>query len=435
MKLTRAIISVAMALMMLCVGCKDAESENVNSNTTSSEDGGFVSSQPDDENEVETMKPFEVYPAYETEYEDTYTKVKTLTEAGNFTCIMLTDTHIDYIKKLAEGEDWYKGKQGDYYVERYLIEREIEHVIELANTSGVDCVVLGGDLIHGTSSYESSINDLKYFASIFSEKCNVPVYVNRGNHDTNDYHNLQDGKCYVGNIINQEEWVDILVDPLSKNTAVHPDYDPKSTYYYVDFEDKKTRLIVLDNYNYPVMGDNNGFAVWRAETWTGMEQEQLLWLAKTALDKEKDGWSFILSSHAPLVGTESFKGSDKVRTIVEAFNNRESIAVEGVLIDYSDVESTYIPLSVSGHTHIGSTRFFKEADHIAINTGSGKISYYPQRVYTDSENQINFHEKRYEGEATEAKFDIVSLGADGTVTRISFGFGIDESYEKKDYCN
>ncbi len=348
---------------------------------------------------------------------------------------MLTDTHIDYVKKLAEADDWYKGKPGEYYTERYLIEREVEHVIELANTSGIDCVVLGGDLIHGTASYESSIADLKYFASIFIEKCKVPVYVNRGNHDTNDYHRLVDGKCYVNNIINQEEWVDILVDPLSQNTAVHPQNNPKSTYYYVDFEDKKTRMIVLDSYNYPVFSDNQGFAVWCAETWTGIDNEQLIWLAETALDKTKDGWTYILSSHAPVIGTESFKGSDKVREILKVFNNRSKVTVCGVNFDYTDVTDIKLPLSISGHTHVGSTRFFNEGDHIAINTGSGKISYYPDRLYTNTDNQIYFHDKRYEGTYNEAKFDIVSLGVDGTVTRISFGSGIDEIYEKADYCN
>lgn len=434
MKTCVKVISALLAALLICSlgGCvkpDETVSDNQNVSQASQID------QTDGKDDAKVEEKFVVNPIYEAEYEDTYTKVKTLTDSGNFTCIMLTDTHIDYVKKLAEGEDWYKGKAGEYYTERYLIEREVEHLIELANTSGVDCVVLGGDLIHGTSSYESSIEDLKYFAKVFSEKCKVPVYVNRGNHDTNDYHRLVDGKCYVNNIITQEEWVDILVDPLSKNTAVHPDYDPKSTYYYVDFEDKKTRLIVLDNYNYPVESDNEGFAVWRAETWRGLETEQLLWLAKIALDAEKQGWTYVLSAHAPLVGTEKFKGAEKVQQIVRAFNNRESVTVEGVVVDYSKVDDCKIPLSISGHTHIGSTRFFKEANHIAINTGSGKISYYPQRVYTDSENQINFHEKRYEGTPSEAKFDIVSLGADGTVTRVSFGFGGDEVYKPEDYCN
>lgn len=440
LKFVAVVLSVTI-LTVFCTQCQRATNDTPEQNSSvESIVSKEITVEEDDnegeeENEMESVESFVVNPIYEEEYNDTYTKVKALTDAGDFTCIMLTDTHIDYIKRLAEGDDWYKGKAGEDYTERYLIEREIEHLIELANTSGVDCVVLGGDLIHGTSSYESSIADLKYFAKEFTEKCKVPVYVIRGNHDTNDYHRLVDNKCYVNNIITQEEWVDILVDPLSGNTAVHPDYDPKSTYYYVDFEDKKTRLIVLDNYNYPVLSDNEGFAVWRAETWDGLEAEQLLWLAKVALSTEKQGWSYILSAHAPMVGTEKFKGGEKVQQIVKAFNNRESVTVEGVVVDYSNVTDCSIPLSIGGHTHIGSTRFIKDADHIVINTGSGKISYYPERVYTDSESQINYHGKRYEGTASEAKFDIISLSSDGTVSKVSFGFGVDEVYERKDYCN
>ncbi len=431
MRLISMLLSVTM-LLLFCTQCNKPDAYSVSS-VESSDSQSENDNNP--EKEVEPVEQFTVYPPYETEYEDTYAKVKALTETGSFTYIMLTDTHIDYVKKLAEGEDWYLGKPGDYYVERHLIEREVNHVIELANTTDVDCVILGGDLIHGTYSYESSIADLKYFAKVFTERCNVPVYVNRGNHDTNDYHRLVDGKCYVNNIITQSEWVDILVDPLSNKTAVHADHDEKSTYYYADFEDKKTRLIVLDSYNYPIYSDNEGFSVWRAETWTGIEAEQIHWLINEALDTSKQGWTFLISSHAPIVGTETAKGSDKIRKIIKAFNNRECVTVDGITVDYTKVTDISIPLSISGHTHVGSTRLFKEADHIAVNTGSGKISYYPNNNYTDTDTQVNFHDMRYEGTATEAKVDIVSYSTDGTVTKISFGSGIDEIYQKEDYCN
>lgn len=371
---------------------------------------------------------------YSEEYADTRAKLTNSQNADTFSFIVLSDTHIDYtftLDKSNGGQYWYLGQSGETYVERHVIEREIAAVIEMANTTDVDCVILGGDLIHGTSSYAKSVADLEYFAEMF-KKCHVPVLANRGNHDTNDYHNLSNNKTKVENVIDQATWNDILVDDLSKNTAVHDKNNPESTYYYVDFESKKTRLIVLDAYNYPVLADANGYSVWRAETWTGMEDAQLRWLAQVALDAEKQGWTYVLSCHAPIVGPETFGNSGLVQKIVTAFNNKTTTTVNGWTVDYTNATGN-IPFSVSGHTHISSTRYFEDADHIAINTGSGKISYYPQKDYTDTDTVTYQQNVRYEGDYTEALFDAITYNKNGTVSRICFGANTDEVYEKSDY--
>lgn len=361
---------------------------------------------------------------YNEEYENLRDKLITSQADGKFSFIMLTDTHIDYTKSVSDSEYWYTSS---YYVERYVIQREIATIIELANTSDVDCVILGGDLIHGTSSYANSKADLQYFADMFS-KCKVPVYVNRGNHDNNDYHGIP---CPISYIIDQEDWTDTILDPLARGTAVHDANDSKSTYYYVDFADKNTRLIVLDPYNYPVTTSDGYYCDMRAEAWAGMEDAQLKWLATVALDAEKQGWTYVLSAHAPIYGPETFRNSALVRNIVEAFNNKTSVTVNGWTVDYTNTDGT-IPFSVSGHTHVSSYRMYTPANHVCINTGSGKISYYPSQDYSATDDCKWYHPVRYEGQYTEALFDVITYSPDGTITRYNFGANCDNVFEPTD---
>lgn len=376
---------------------------------------------------------------YTEEYTDTRAKLMNTQTVDGFSFIMLTDTHIDYSLKINKTETnhyWYVGESGSTYTERYLIEREIAAIIEMANTTDLDCIILGGDIIHGTASYSSSVSDLEYYAEVF-KKSHVPVYINRGNHDTNDYHNLTDGKTLVTNVITQKVWTDTLVDNLSKKTAVHDENNPKSTYYYVDFESKKTRLIVLDPYNYPVLSDANGYSVWRSETWNnhhGMEDAQLKWLATVAIDAEKQGWTYVLSAHSPIVGPETFGNSNLVKSIIQAYNNKTAVTINGWTVDYSETIGS-IPFSVSGHTHVSSYRMFADGDHVAINTGSGKISYYPDRTtnYDKTETETFYHPVRYEGTYTEALFDVITYETDGTISRYNFGPNEDNIFKKADY--
>ena len=361
---------------------------------------------------------------YSDEYDDTRNKLIQNKTYDGFSFIMLSDTHIDYTHSVKDGEYWYNGTTCP---SRITVQREIAAAIELANTSDVDCIILGGDIIHGISSYADSMADLQYYADVFS-KSKVPVYVNRGNHDANDYHGTP---CPITHIIDQEDWVTTLLDPASKNTAVHAEDDANSTYYYVDFASKKTRLIVLDPYNYPVTSSDGYYCDWTAESWTGIEDAQLRWLAQVALDAEKQGWTYVLSMHPPIYGPESFRNNTLVQNIVTAFNNKTTVTVNGWTVDYTNVDGN-IPFSVSGHTHVASYRLFDKGNHVCINTGSGKISYYPNNPYTPGSDYKYYHPVRYEDTYTEAMFDVITYSTDGVVKRISFGANCDNVFTPSD---
>ncbi len=365
---------------------------------------------------------------YSDEYKDTRDKLLQTQNNGTFSFLSLTDIHIDYVKTVAEGEYWYTTPVGGTLPDRYNVQREIAMVIEMANTTDVDCIILGGDLIHGTSSHASSMADLNYLAQVF-RKAKVPVIAARGNHDNNDYH----GKpCALQHIITNEEWTTTLIDPLAKNAeAVHDENDPYSPYYYMDFPEKKTRVVVLDAWNYPLISNDGIYSVYAAENGWSMygDNAQVEWFAKVALDAELQGWNYVLSSHAPTVGDESGDSANAnlIRSIITAFNNKTTVNVFGTTMDYSNYDGQ-MPLNISGHTHIQSWRLLGD-NHVAVNTGSGRFAYYPSEVLFDSAIGKEYQPVRWEGTYSEACFDAVVYDpAIDTIQRFNFGNRPDDKF-------
>ncbi|MBO5913126.1 MAG: metallophosphoesterase [Clostridia bacterium] len=366
---------------------------------------------------------------YTDEYKDTRDKLLKTQNDGTFSFLSLTDIHIDYVKTVADGEYWYTTPVGGQLPDRYNIQREIAMVIEMANTTDVDCIILGGDLIHGTNGHASAMSDLNYLAQVF-QKAKVPVTAARGNHDNNDYH----GKpCALQHIITNEEWTNTLLTPLAKGVeTVHGEDDPYSPYYYMDFPEKKTRVIVLDAWNYPIITTDGVHSVYSAENGWDMygDNAQVEWFAKVALDAELQGWNYVLSTHAPIAGNSysgSSSNSNLIREIITAFNKKTSVNVYGTTMDYSNYDGQ-MPLNISGHTHIHSWRLLGDT-MAAVNTASGRLAYYPNESLNNSATHTDYHPVRYEGTYSEAFFDAVVYDkAINTIQRFNFGNCPDDKF-------
>ncbi len=408
----------AICLLSAMSACGDGNKTETNESEVSS----MASSTNNNSSSVSSTETvdsrFEIADFYKPELEDTRNKLKEVQTEDSFSFLFITDTHIDYT--------------GGKMPERYAVQREMAALVELANTTDIDCIIFGGDLIHGTSSYDSSMKDLQYFVDMLSA-AGVPTYAVHGNHDTNMYHG---NPCPVGYGIDQEDWTTKLVDPLSRNTAFHDPTDPYSTYYYVDFPEKKTRLITIDPYNNPFTSSDGVNYDYYTETWNHVDQKQLDWLAGTALSADNDGWQYILLSHAPINTSETFGQSSDVDKIISAFNNGLTYTLsDGTVVDYSDCTS-YMPICYSGHTHINAFKYNDQSKFIDINTGSGKVSYYPQNVdyYANKfvADWVN-HPYRDFDSITEATFDAVNISPSGTVNRFAFGASEDNIFDISSY--
>lgn len=420
-------------MVFFCAQCgsepeKDTSStQSTNASSVASKDTVSTESakpEPTFEEKLEAMGT-----GYVEEYNDTKTKLLNAQSDDTFSFLMLTDIHIDYVKTVADGEYWYTTPVGGKLPDRYNIRNELEMVVQMANSSDVDCILLGGDIVHGTYSHMNAVAELDYIVE-YLKKANVPVFTTRGNHDRNDYH----GKpCAIEHIITNEEWSTHFIDPLAKDAKiVRPENDPTAPYYYVDFEDKKTRLITLDAWNYPILTDDGVHSIYAAELGWPMygDDAQIYWFANEALDPTKDDWNYVLLTHAPITGDESGSSANAnaIRNIIRAFNNKTSIVVNGQTIDFTNCKGT-LELSVSGHTHIQSWRYLDD-NHVAINTGSGRFAYYPDEVPFDNANGKEYQPVRYEGTYSQAQFDaIVYDSKKRTAMRFNFGNRPDNIFE------
>ena len=311
---------------------------------------------------------------------------------------------------------------------------QCEAMVEIANRTDVECVILGGDILHGISSREESLAYLQEYVEIF-EKAKVPTYVTRGNHDDNAYHNdpwippYDNKRVPHKYIVWDYDWKREILEPLARENAIHDQNCAESSYYYVDYPEKKIRIIFMDAYAYPE--EKNGeLSVWSAEGWNRFSGLQLKWFAEVALDTEKEGWTYILSNHGALIDgfvTGPCLNGNVPLSIIEAFNTKGKYTNKelDINVDYTNAKSR-MPLHVFGHTHLDGYHYDKDANMLMINTGVCAISEYDCSAATAD---YCVSPKREKGTITEALFDVIIVCENGTVHRIRFGAGEDQKFQ------
>lgn len=377
------------------------------------------------------MATAKIDPIYIEEFEDTVKKAKPFITDTSFCVLLMSDTHIEYC--------------GGLVPERPGVMRQVEAIQSLAGEIGADAIMLGGDILHGTNSHEGAMRDLNIYAECFKDSP-VPVLPARGNHDDNGYHNTKDRPgdkydphyCPIEYIVNQQMWVDTLVDRVCKGKAVHADGDPKSSYYYADFYDKKVRMIFLDAYDYPYVASDGVHIDTASEGWNKVPDHQIKWLCDVALDTTKIGWNFIACSHAPLKRFGTYQNAEEIMEIFSAFNNRKLYKNErlGIVKDFTEATAS-TPLQLFGHTHLTVTKSCAPEKMQLIGVGSAKVSFYPQDIpkllgYGDYD--YGEMHPRVAGTYTEANIDVVIMDK-GVIHKIRFGAGVDQKFDVSDYMN
>lgn len=324
----------------------------------------------------------------------------------------------------------------DFEENRPGVERQMEAMVELAKETEIDCIVLGGDIIHGIYSKESCISELEKFVKQFS-KVKVPTYVVRGNHDDNAYHMdpwippYDTKRVPHKYVIWDYEWTKTILEPLAQGNAVHDEENPLSSYYYVDFPGKKIRAIFMDAYACP--DEKNGeLAVWVSEGWDRISERQLQWLADEALDTTKEDWEYLLFSHGPFIPgcvVPPCGNASILCDILEAFQHQTRYTNEtlGINADYTNAKSK-MHYHIFGHTHTDGYQYDEKTGVCMINTGQcsfGEIDC-SRATFTSCVSP-----KRERDTITEALFDMFVLCEDGMLHRIRFGAGEDQEFQMK----
>lgn len=201
-------------------------------------------------------------------------------ERANF--VIFTDSHIDFVNP-EESLD------------------NVARAIEFANTcpAKIDAIIHTGDAItpFGVHTKETSEKTADKFFSL-AKKSDIPLIFSKGNHDLNDWDN------YPENVFTDADWSRMYFDFAEKNFGIvrqNKANGEKSTWHYLDVEDKKIRIISVDVQDTDKTTKNEkGTVKYYGALSIYITNEQMNWIVKTALDfsdKAEKDWGVIFAFH------------------------------------------------------------------------------------------------------------------------------------------
>lgn len=292
-------------------------------------------------------------------------------KANNVNYIYVTDIHhgSEVLNQRGEEGAGYESVEAvnakrDKYIKNYL-----EKVVAVANSSPyIDFVVVGGDIINGYETPDSySYQENKKNNSKLTigqhlvlqhqeilaplKKCTKPVFITAGNHDDNNGHSIY----YVDK---KDEWLlsdldwdrGVFKEFITADVVRDPDYSYNgksiSKYYYYDLEKngKTTRIICLDYNDDRFTFDSTG-KVTGQPNWGEYHENQLKWLASTALQGDFD--ECIMFSHATYVTSRG----DTLDRILEAYQTKGRVKMTSLSVDFANRTSGNIITYHHGHEH------------------------------------------------------------------------------------
>ena len=255
-----------------------------------------------------------------------------------------------------------------------------------------NCLIHGGDMI--STPHEDVIDTYKDLnrtvTSLLESK--VPVLISRGNHEID-----KNGNYTLRTYFNQVQ------KPFMSSTKIINQHDERGSYYYVDYEKYKIRVVVL-NTIYSGSGNHS------------IGNAQANWLVNKALDLtskdiDEGNWNVMVVGHIPLLeGVDSSDSVlyparflDKTFGAVKSKTHLNDDNFPNAQKDFSNIKYSFIGY-FCGHAHKDDVREGKNGYKHICTTGSHPIS--DEDGYTREYDNVN-----------EYAFDIVSI--DTTNKKIS----------------
>lgn len=266
---------------------------------------------------------------------------------SNFASTINTDDNVARIG-LLQDIHYQRAVYKDYgqAVTRGLL--HIQHVGMLKDY--LDMAVYNGDNVHGRETKDNTIRRVKQLVSTHRLAFgDIPTLWTIGNHDDNNIYFQAEQR--VKNIISLSEL----------ESALQID----KTYGYHDLNDKKLRVIVLNDFENPEIVGENGLPKYTRDYNSVFSATQIKWLIDAL--KVPTGYSVVIFTHAPLVGFYNNKpyanytnvNHDVVLGVIKAYVNGSSYTADGtntdypvsVNVDYSNQGKGLFIGMVFGHEH------------------------------------------------------------------------------------
>lgn len=307
------------------------------------------------------------------------------------------------------------------------LEHANQAIQALCRVNDIDCVVFGGDYIRNWTEItkEEAIEDIQQCRDKLKNQI-VPTIWCRGNHDTNGY---------VGERLTKEEAYNLIANKNVDNGAVINTADPYGNYGYVDFADKKVRVIFVNTSDCDEMGtkatDDPSHAAPLISS-HNVSATQLQWIADTALSFTESGWNVIFVSHAPLYWST---GSSPAWYNNHTYTDGDGVAWTCNLANMSNLIKAYINKTSFSATLNGSTasKNFSGLSHYA--TIASGISGHQHAFLVNTDELINYISVGNACEGGKASADGNSYPkTDGTADDTTFDVIDFDFVEQTAYC-
>ena len=277
------------------------------------------------------------------------------------------------------------------------LEHANQAIQALCRVTDIDCVVFGGDYIRNWTQITKAeaIEDIKQCRKKFTNQI-VPTIWCRGNHDTNGY---------VGERLTKEEAYNLIANNNVDNGAVINTADPYGNYGYVDFADKKVRMIFVNT-------SDNDFMVAKEipdPSYTAdlisshnVSATQLQWIADNALSFTENGWNVIFVSHLPLYCST---GSSP------AWNNNHT---------FTDGDGAVWTCNLSNMSKLIKAYIHKTSFTVTLNGETASKDFSSLSHYAEIANGVSGHQHAF------------LVNTDGLVNYISVGNACEGGKESAD---
>ncbi|CAM4481433.1 3',5'-cyclic AMP phosphodiesterase CpdA [Paenibacillus endophyticus] len=286
--------------------------------------------------------------------------------------------------------------------------RSATMIQQVASLLPLDFIVCGGDIsINGPKSEVIAAQKEIVEALAASD---APLLMVKGNHDDNSIYDYELHSGSAANVVYPDESRGITLAPVQGKAKFNRNH-PSGLYYYMDFPDKKTRVIVLDCTDIPYTHTDNGTLTYNGQWDYAFSNSQMNWLADEALALVgKAGWRVLLASHIAITQDGIFGADHSVRNgsalwgIVKAFREGNCFSSEGgegdftyqVAADFSEQGKGTVLSCLFGHVHHDQIVFRDEIPMVS------SLNACTHKEFADSP-------EREEGTGSEAAFDIMAV--------------------------
>lgn len=293
-----------------------------------------------------------------------------------------------------------------------MTKEKLAEFSQVANAVRCDYLTITGDIVNGYYPVEEQKTNLVRLVKTIRDNCELPVLLVEGNHDDNSWYasaNGSTGTEYTGldEVLQNDQFTNYSMNNSIENVVFNPN-DPLGGYYYKDFRKSKIRVIALNTADIPYIENEDKSLVYNGQSTFAFRQNQLNWIANTALKFTESGWGVILMMHYDSNMTDNTKtthNADNLNNIMDAFQSRTSgttTSTDGdfalsVSYDFTQNASDDVIAWFSGHRHDDKDEIIDGVPHVRIinpwnTTGGGfdivTVDRVAKKIYT----------KRYNGE-------------------------------------